>query len=124
VGPKDLHRDALGVLESYRWPGNVRELENVIERSVAMEPSALITVGSLPPIMLGAASQAGSAQAGLTLPDEGLDLESHLDAIRRELMRQALERAGGVQKEAAKLLRMSYRGFRYHAGKYNLTPED
>jgi transcriptional regulator with GAF, ATPase, and Fis domain len=58
------------------------------------------------------------------LPDSGFDIETHLDVIRRDLMRQALKRSGGVQKEAARLLRMTYRAFRYHAEKFNLTSED
>jgi two-component system response regulator PilR (NtrC family) len=58
------------------------------------------------------------------LPESGFDIEAHLDVIRRDLMRQALKRCGGVQKEAARLLQMTYRAFRYHAEKYNLTSED
>ena len=121
---KELHRDVTALLEAYSWPGNVRELENVIERAVAMERSSLITVGSLPTSLLSAASLAASRDAGLTLPVEGLDIEAHLDAIRRDLMRQALKRCRGVQKEAAGLLHMTYRAFRYHAEKYRLTTEE
>jgi two-component system, NtrC family, response regulator PilR len=120
VEKKLVHRDAMGLLESFPWPGNVRELENVIERTVAMEPSTLITVSSLPPSILGAEFR-GGREPEISLPEDGLDLEAHLDAVRRELMRTALERCHGVQKEAAKLLRLSYRAFRYHAEKYNLT---
>ncbi len=121
---KELHRDVIALLEAYSWPGNVRELENVIERAVALEGSSLITVGSLPGALLSAASNAASRDAGMALPAEGLDIEAHLDAIRRDLMRQALVRCSGVQKDAARLLRMTYRAFRYHAGKYNLAAED
>jgi two-component system response regulator PilR (NtrC family) len=124
VPGKELHRDVIALLEAYHWPGNVRELENVIERGVAMERSSLITVGSLPTSLLGAASHQASGDFGLRLPAEGLDIEAHLDAIRRDLMRQALGRCSGVQKEAARLLRMTYRAFRYHAEKFNLTVED
>jgi DNA-binding NtrC family response regulator len=124
LAPKELHRDVITILENYSWPGNVRELENAMERTVAMEPSKLITMSSLPSSLLGEAALAGAQQFGFSLPDEGLDLEAHLDAIRRELMRQALLRCGGVQKEAARMLRMSYRAFRYHAEKFRLSPED
>jgi two-component system response regulator PilR (NtrC family) len=124
VPPKQIHRDAMALLESYSWPGNVRELENVVERTVAMEPSPLITVSSLPPAILGSEARAGAADRETTLPEDGLDLEAHLGAIRRELMVAALNRCGGVQKRAAQMLRLSYRAFRYHAEKYNLTTED
>ena len=122
--PKEVHRDAIAVLENCMWPGNVRELENVVERTVATESSHLITVSSLPPSILGSATETGLLPVLAALPEEGLDIEAHLDAMRRELMRQALGRCGGVQKDAARLLRMTYRAFRYHAEKYNLTMED
>lgn len=121
---KELHKDVILVLQAHPWPGNVRELENVIEQAVALEPSSLITVGSLPTTLLTGAADRGTRSLGMQLPAEGLDIEAHLDAIRRELMRQALERCGGVQKEAARLLRVTYRAFRYHAEKYNLSTED
>jgi two-component system response regulator PilR (NtrC family) len=44
-----------------------------------------------------------------------------LEEIRRELMAQALERAGGVQTRAAELLGISFRSFRYYAKKVGLT---
>ncbi len=120
---KQIHRDAMAVMESYPWPGNVRELENVIERMVAMEPANLLTVSSLPPALLGA--DPGEPVRRLhTVPEDGLDIEAYLDSVRLDLMRQALERAGGVQKRAAELLRMSYRAFRYHAEKYRLATEE
>jgi two-component system, NtrC family, response regulator PilR len=120
--PKQIRGDAMAVLENYQWPGNVRELENVIERTVATESSELITVSSLPPSILEA--EVGALPLPAALPMDGLDIEAHLDNIRRELMRQALKRAGGVQKEAARLLRMTYRAFRYHAEKDNLGGEE
>jgi len=124
VAGKQVHRDAMAVLESYSWPGNVRELENVVERTVAMEPTSLITVSSLPPSILGSEARRAPADAEALLPEDGLDLEAHLDLVRRELMAAALERCGGVQKKAAQLLRLSYRAFRYHAEKYNLVSEE
>jgi transcriptional regulator with GAF, ATPase, and Fis domain len=121
---KEVHRDALAVLLNCPWPGNVRELENVIEQAVAMESSSLITVSSLPASVFGGLESASARQMGMMLPEEGLDLEAHTDSIRRELMRQALERCGGIQTDAARLLRMTYRAFRYHADKYKLAPPE
>ncbi|GIX37249.1 MAG: sigma-54-dependent Fis family transcriptional regulator [Silanimonas sp.] len=40
------------------------------------------------------------------LPEEGLDLKEHIAAIEEKLLRQALERAGGVVAHAATLLRL------------------
>ena len=58
------------------------------------------------------------------LPPEGLSLEEHLEAIAKIFMLKALERCNGVQTQAAELLRMSFRSFRYYAKKYDLIPRD
>jgi DNA-binding NtrC family response regulator len=119
--PKRISVDAMKALERYAWPGNVRELENVIERSVALESSDLLTTRSLPDVVLyGETLSSGPAD----LPEEGLDLEKHLENIGKFFMLRALERTGGVQTQAAELLGMSFRSFRYYAKKYNLIPRD
>jgi DNA-binding NtrC family response regulator len=120
--PKRLSPDALRVLQAYSWPGNVRELENVIERTVALEASELITSGSLPEHLRGTAD--GPQPENVGLPEEGLDIEEYLDNARRSLILQALERTGGHQKKASDLLRMSYRAFRYHAEKLGIARDD
>jgi len=123
VPPKLIHRDVMAILESYHWPGNVRELENLMERAVALEPSGVITASALPPALLGQAPASAEPPA-VRLPEAGFDLEAYLPNLRKEYMRQALARTGGVQKEAARLLRMSYRAFRYHVAKYHLAEEE
>ena len=119
---KRLTPDALRVLQAYSWPGNVRELENVIERTVALEATEIISSGSLPEHLRGAPEGGGFDQ--MSLPEEGLDLEEHLDNLRLSLMRQALVQTGGHQKRASELLRMSYRSFRYHAQKLGLVRDE
>jgi two-component system response regulator PilR (NtrC family) len=119
--PKRLTPDALRVLQAYPWPGNIRELENVIERTVALEASTIISSGSLPEHLRG--SPVGPWTDGVGLPEEGLDIDEYLDNVRRSLMHQALERTQGHQKNAAELLRMSYRAFRYHAEKLGLAKD-
>jgi two-component system response regulator PilR (NtrC family) len=119
---KRLTPDALRVLQAYSWPGNVRELENVIERTVALEGTEMISSGSLPEHLRGVREDPVIEQTGL--PEEGLDIDEYLDNVRRSLMRQALEKTGGHQKRASELLRMSYRAFRYHAEKLGLARDD
>lgn len=46
--------DALAVLKKYDWPGNIRELENVIEHCFVMENASVITLASLPEVVLNA----------------------------------------------------------------------
>ncbi|BCS34565.1 acetoacetate metabolism regulatory protein AtoC [Luteitalea sp. TBR-22] len=127
----DLSPEAMDALLRHPWPGNIRELENVLERAVALETSPAITLASLPDHLLGVAplavaaavasgdGSAASAPAPL-FPDEGFDLERHVQDVEREYLAEALRRADGVKVRAAELLGMSFRSFRYYAKKYNL----
>ena len=47
-----------------------------------------------------------------------------LAAAERRYIEQALERAGGVQTQAAKLLGVTFRSLRYRMGKLGLAPQD
>ncbi len=111
--------DALSCLENYDWPGNVRELENAIERAIALEHSDTITPESLPERVSHVPQQLEWTL--FRIPERGIDLEGHLEQIRKEALLEALKKCNGVQKEAAKLVRMSFRSFRYYAKKYKLT---
>jgi two-component system, NtrC family, response regulator PilR len=118
---KRISSDAIRAIEKYHWPGNVRELENVIERMIALETSEVMTTKSLPDqILLGGVTP----DVTFDLPPEGISLEEHLDSIMKIFMLKALERSGGVQTQAAELLHMTFRSFRYYAKKYDLIPRD
>ncbi len=118
VGPKRISVKAMRILESYDWPGNVRELENVIERAMALSSEDTLGQRDLPMHLLRPESRHATSVA---LPAEGMDLEDYLDEIRKELMGQALDRNAGVQTQAADLVGMSFRSFRYYAKKLRLT---
>lgn len=117
IEAKPITVEALQVLERYDWPGNVRELENTIERALALATADSLTTQDLP-----AHFRSGKTTLGeiAVLPEEGIDLESYLDSIRGQLMGQALERTNGVQTQAAELLSMTFRSFRYYAKKLGL----
>jgi two-component system response regulator AtoC len=122
IPEKKISTEAMRLLEAYPWPGNVRELENTIERTVALEPGPVITVSSLPEsIALGVKTRVPDFES---LPQEGINLESYLEAVGKRLMREALDRCEGVQTKAAELLHMSFRSFRYYAKKYALVRRD
>ncbi len=122
IPEKKISTDAMRLLEAYPWPGNVRELENTLERTVALEPGPVITVSSLPEsIALGVRTRVPDFES---LPQEGINLESYLEAVGKRLMREALDRSDGVQTKAAELLHMSFRSFRYYAKKYSLVHKD
>jgi two-component system response regulator PilR (NtrC family) len=114
-----ISEDAMERLEAYPWPGNVRELENVIERAVALEPGNVIQAESLPRELRSGHN--GPGEPSVVLRDSGIDLERHLEDLRRRYMAEAMERAHGVQTRAAEILGMTFRSFRYFAKKYGLT---
>ncbi len=106
---------------AHDFPGNVRELANILERAVTLADGPLLDVADLPPALRvppGAPQPQDGAAA--KLPDAGLDLQSHLDAIERRLLEQALERAGGVKTEAARLLSLTFRSLRYRLAKFRI----
>ncbi len=118
VAPRKISMEAVKMFEGYDWPGNVRELENIVERALALSTNDPITTKDLPVHLL---SRRRDRSLSIELPEEGLDLESHLEEIRARLMEQALERCAGVQTQAAELVGMSFRSFRYYAKKAGLT---
>ena len=114
---KDISPEADALLSSYRWPGNVRELRNVIERIVVLENGDRILPEHLPKELLQAESAAGaSSDPAFTLPDAGMSL----DDLERNLIRQALGKAGNNKTVAAKLLGMTYDSLRYQIKKFGL----
>jgi two-component system response regulator PilR (NtrC family) len=116
--PRQISIEAMHILESYDWPGNVRELEHLIERVLALSHNETITTRDLPVHLL---TNRRTNPDLVQLPEEGLDLEAYLESIRTQLMVQALERTDGVQTQAAELLGMSFRSFRYYAKKAGIT---
>jgi two-component system response regulator PilR (NtrC family) len=117
-----LSPEAERLLLAHGWPGNVRELANVVERAVALSDGDEVPVAALPPNLR---SERGGGPAGgvAPLPEAGIDLQAHLDAVERALLEQALARTGGVKTEAARLLALTFRSFRYRLAKYGIGGE-
>lgn len=96
------HRRVLGVaaeaqarLLSYEWPGNVRELENAIERAVVLGTTDRILAEDLPEAVLE--SEVAPITAATTYHEA-------VTQTKRQIILEAMERAGGSYTEAAKLL--------------------
>ena len=103
--PISISTDALVAMEKYPWPGNVRELENVIERTVALTDSSVITCEDLPPDI---ASQCSTDRISRTeIGAQGIDLNQTMADIERQLIHQALELGQGVKAKAAALLNIN-----------------
>ena len=113
MAPREIHPEALLALEGYSWPGNARELRNVLERILLLEESACIGVEHLPAELRAASAIKAK---GFVLPPSGIDLE----ALERDLMCQAMERADGNKTNAARLLCLSRDTLRYRLEKYGI----
>ncbi|MFO7765925.1 MAG: sigma-54 dependent transcriptional regulator [Pelovirga sp.] len=103
--PISLSTDALAAMENYPWPGNVRELENVIERTVALTDSDVISCQDLPPDISSQCSAERLAHP--EIGPQGIDLNQTMTEIERQLICQALERGQGVKARAAALLNIN-----------------
>jgi DNA-binding NtrC family response regulator len=103
--------DAMALLEQYRWPGNVRELRNAIERAMLLMDRDLLE----PDDFTLARSSASNLQ--FRLPPNGVVLEE----IERQLVLQALDRAGGNQTHAGQLLGINRDQVRYRIEKFGLA---
>jgi DNA-binding NtrC family response regulator len=106
------------LLARYSWPGNVRELENVLGSACMMVMGETIDVADLPEHMRPQSGEGGGLAAPSLAADPDKDLS--LEEQERLLLLSALERAGGNQSQAARLLRISRDRMRYKMSKHHL----
>jgi DNA-binding NtrC family response regulator len=109
---KKLSPEAAQMLPQYDWPGNVRELRNVIERLVILERADVVLPEHLPTEMRLGTKMNGHSL--IQLPAGGVALTE----VERELVYQAMERAGGNQSHAAELLGIERDALRRRLIKY------
>lgn len=116
--PKRLTSAAMKMLMDYSWKGNVRELENIIERVALLTEKAEITPADLPSEITG---YAGESKAMPVLTEQGIDIDGIMGDMEKKYLLMALEKAGGVKTDAAKLLNLSFRSFRHRLHKYGIS---
>jgi transcriptional regulator with GAF, ATPase, and Fis domain len=103
-----------GVMEALQrsdWPGNVRELENTIERAVVLSPGRIIT----PEVV-----RIGDVFTSRSQDLPSLNLRDNINWVEQETVRRALERAGGIKKDAAELMGMTQRALSYYLAKHRI----
>ncbi|MDX1979595.1 MAG: sigma 54-interacting transcriptional regulator [Bryobacteraceae bacterium] len=114
-----LAPEAIRLLLAHSWPGNVRELKNAIERAMILEESDIIQATSLPPELSEQPELASPQMHHPPSPGEGgLTFEEH----ERKLLSWALNRSGGNQARAARMLGVSRDLLRYRMKKFHLLP--
>jgi len=92
-----ISEEAMNKLVDYHWPGNVRELKSAFEYAFVSCQDSIIQPHHLPPkILWGQKAQEG------TTP-----IPVNRDEVKKRQLLDALEKAGGNQSEAARLLGVS-----------------
>jgi two-component system response regulator AtoC len=108
---RGLLPEAQALVNHYRWPGNVRELRNAIERALLLADRAWLGAEDF------ATLSRNTSAATFRLPPEGVNLEE----VERQLLVQALERAGGNQTQAGHLLGINRDQVRYRIEKFGIA---
>ncbi|HWX23791.1 MAG TPA: sigma 54-interacting transcriptional regulator, partial [Vicinamibacteria bacterium] len=106
-----LEDGVLAALIAYDWPGNVRELENTIERAVVLARG---------PVLTSAGTALGSASPAQAPWLPSLELRRNLEWAELETMQRALQKAGGVKKDAAALMGISQRALSHYLAKHRI----
>lgn len=101
--------DAIEKLQRYPWPGNIRELENLLERILIFADSAVITADD---IYLDEDSENLSESSG--------NLAEVLEDTEYRMIKNALEKSGGIKQRAAKMLGIKTSTLYYKMEKYGL----
>ena len=86
---------AMECLQRYDWPGNVRELENAIEHAVLLGAGDVVLPEDLPEVIVEGQPPAAGQTAGY---------QAALSELKKKLILQAFQQAGGNYTEAAHLL--------------------
>lgn len=116
--PYKISGEVISALKNYEWPGNVRELENVIERMVTLASHNEITTEDLPEYITLQGHD--PASFSIKIPEEGIAL----DSIERLVIEEILERTGGNQSMAARLLKIPRHVLLYRLKKLGIENND
>ncbi|MCH5277293.1 MAG: sigma-54-dependent Fis family transcriptional regulator [Desulfovibrionaceae bacterium] len=108
-----ISRPALELLSRYYWPGNVPELKSCLSHAARHCHDQVIRSGDLPPSLQTAESSATGAD---------LSLGEAVIHFEKEMLVDALIKAGGNMLKAARALKSSYRIVNYKVKKYGIDP--
>ena len=113
-----LAPEQLAHLACQPWLGNVRELQNAIERAVILSRGGRLVFDS------PAGPRAVAAPGEIPVLDQLLDAGIGFEDFQRELLVRALQRCGGNQSKAARLLGMTRRTLQYRISKFKINPAE
>ena len=98
---------AIKDLQAYHWPGNIRELKNIVERLYISDEDGTIYASELPLKITSVDPLHGT-------------FDEKVSAFEKSVLLNTLKDALGNQREAARLLGMTYDQFRHYYKKYRL----
>jgi transcriptional regulator with PAS, ATPase and Fis domain len=117
----------INALKEYAWPGNIRELENMVKRIVLFgeEETVLsknisgegLKDGKHARLSDGLLSHASGENKSLNLKEVG---KQAAEVAEKEIIQSTLQETHWNRKQAAKLLRVSYKALLYKIQKYHL----
>ncbi len=111
-----ISQKALEALEKYNWPGNIRELQNLIERALVLCDEDEIHLHDFPVLL----ENEGQNKLNVSNANEDLPLTIVLEDIELQLIKRAMEKAGGVKTKAAELLGIKTSALYYKLDKYSI----
>lgn len=106
----EITDDAIEKLQRYPWPGNIRELENLLERILIFADSGVITADD---IYL-------DEESNETVSESRGKLSEVLEDTEYRMIKNALEKSGGIKQRAAKMLGIKTSTLYYKMEKYGL----
>jgi two-component system NtrC family response regulator len=106
---KAISREALSDLVKYHFPGNIRELENIIERSLVLAKSDILTADDLPVFVRNPEDLCFDT----IIDDKNLSLRDKLEVIEKTILEKTLKKHNHHQTRAARELGISESNLRY-----------
>jgi DNA-binding NtrC family response regulator len=120
--PLPLSPTLLQACANYSWPGNLRELNNFIKRYLVLGDESL-AISELRPKGDGHGAQFDAAAQGTAEAAGGLKslARNAKDEAEAEAIRKALDETNWNRKQAAVLLKISYKALLYKIRQYGLA---
>lgn len=102
-----LMPEVLAILENYSWPGNAREMENAIKHCLTFARGNEITPDVMPPRIVAAVGDLGSAPSGAQTDHQFESLKAFLRKKEQQYLQQVINGFNGDKEKAASTLKIS-----------------
>lgn len=113
----DISREALNALMKYHFPGNIRELENIIECSIVLAKTDILTTRDLPVFI----RHQDYLCFDTIFNDTQLPLPERLNLIEKNIIEKTLRKHRNHQTRAAHELGISESTIRYKIQTYKIN---